>query len=255
MNGHLSSRWRCISASAIGSSHIAQKLPCQDAHETSVLENGTLIVAVADGAGSARRAEEGSRLATQSSTQYLVERLQIAHPKTPEELEALLEGALKAARTALEQLACGEALKELATTLLLTVVTDRWLSTVQIGDGAVVCRPQSGNLQVLSNKSDSEYINEATFLTSSGYLEHLHRTTLPSNQVSGLAVFSDGIQMLALQYSDNTAHEPFFRAMFEFAEAPTSTRIDLEEFLLSERVCDRTDDDKTLVLAVRNAPH
>jgi hypothetical protein len=40
--------------------------------------------------------------------------------------------------------------------------------------------------------------------------------------------------------------------MFEFAENPNSTKAELEEFLQSDRVCERTDDDKTLVLAIRN---
>jgi len=76
----------------------------------------------------------------------------------------------------------------------------------------------------------SEYINETTFLTSSDYLKHLHRASLPSNEVSGLAMLSDGIELLALRYADNTAHEPFFLTMFEFAEKPDSTRTELEEF-------------------------
>jgi hypothetical protein len=74
---------------------------------------------------------------------------------------------------------------------------------------------------------------------------------MPSQEISGLAMLSDGIELLALCYKDNTAHEPFFTPMFEFAEKPGSTKAELEEFLESERVCDRTDDDKTLVLAVR----
>jgi hypothetical protein len=247
--------WRCISASVIGSSHITQKLPCQDAHSTLTLEDGTLIVAVADGAGSAKRSEEGAQLAVHTSVQYLAERLRTAQVETPEECESLLEAALKNTREALEKLAPGETFKEVATTLLLTVVTDRWLSTIQVGDGAVVCRDPSGGLRVLSEKGDSEYINETTFLTSSDYLSHAHHSTLPSTEVNGLAMFSDGIQLLALHFPDYTAHEPFFKTMFEFAEAPTSIGADMEEFLLSERVCERTDDDKTLVLAVRDAAH
>jgi len=247
--------WRCISASVIGSSHIAQKLPCQDAHATVALDDGTLIVAVADGAGSAKRSEEGAQLAVQNSLSYLVEHLQTTHPETAAECEILLEEALKNTRAALGTIAPEEKLREVATTLLLTVITDRWLSTVQVGDGAVVCRNQFGSFRVLSEKGDSEYINETTFLTSNDYLDHLHRTTLPSEEVNGLAVFSDGIQLLALRYADNTAHEPFFRSMFEFAETPTSSCAEMEEFLLSERVCERTDDDKTLVLAIRHAPH
>lgn len=68
-------------------------------------------------------------------------------------------------------------------------------------------------------------------------------------------MLSDGIQLLALRYADNTAHDPFFRPLFEFAGNPASTNAELEEFLRSERVCERTDDDKTLVLAIRHDVH
>lgn len=243
--------WKCVSASAIGTSHVAQKLPCQDAHEIVTLDNGILIIAVADGAGSATRAEEGSRCAVETSARFLADHLQKAQPTTPEECESLLESAVVHSRTALRSLAPGEKFNEVATTLLLTILTDRWLSTIQVGDGAVVCRSISGPLHVLSELGQSEYINETTFLTSSDYRSRLHRTTLPSEDVGGLAMFSDGIELLAIRYSDNTAHEPFFTTMFEFAENPNSTKVELEEFLQSERVCERTDDDKTLVLAVR----
>jgi len=229
-----------------------QKLPCQDAHAIVTLDDGTLIVAVADGAGSAKRSEEGALRAVQSSTQYLSAHLSERLPQTPDECESLLIEALSNACAALEGLAPGEEIKDVATTILLTIVTDLWLATIQVGDGAVVCRDSFEHLSVLSEKGSSEYINETTFLTSSDYLNQAPRVTMSSADINGIAMFTDGIQMLALNYSDNTAYEPFFKTMFDFAESATSTSAELKEFLLSDRVCERTDDDKTLVLAVRH---
>ncbi len=247
--------WRCISASVAGTSHIARNLPCQDARLTVVLENGVLIAAVADGAGSVKRAQEGSRYAVESSVEHLANRLRSTQPTTLDECEALLEETVIAARSALHAMAPGEEFRELATTLLLTIVTADWLSTVQVGDGAVVCRLSSGAFSVLSERGQNEYVNETTFLTSSDYLAHIHRATLPGKDVSGFAMFTDGIELLALRYADNTAHEPFFGPLFEFVEKDSATEAELEEFLLSERVCERTDDDKTLLLAVRHDTH
>jgi hypothetical protein len=247
--------WRYLAASVVGGSHVAQNLPCQDAHATLILDDGTLIVAVADGAGSAKRSQEGARRAVESSTQCLAKHLRAAEPVTAQDCEALLERAVINARAALQEIAPGEEFNEVATTLLLTIVTRLWLSTIQVGDGAVVSKHVSGSLRVLSELGHSEYINETTFLTSSDCLEHLHRATLPSQQVIGLAMLSDGMQLLALRYTDNTAHDPFFRPLFEFAGNPASTTAELEDFLRSDRVCERTDDDKTLILAVRHDTH
>ena len=209
-------------------------------------------MAVADGAGSASRAEVGSKCAVDASLQYLFEHLEAGQPETADDCRVLLENTLRQARVTLQEIAPGEKINEVATTLLLTLVTSRWLGTIQVGDGAVVCRDLLGNLRVLSQLGQSEYINETTFLTSSDYVKHVHHVTMPSDEISGLAMMSDGIEFLALRYADNSAHEPFFRSMFEFAENPASTDAELAEFLRSERVCERTDDDKTLVLSVRS---
>ena len=247
--------WRSISASVAGTSHVARGLPCQDSHAVKTLESGDLVIAVADGCGSSKRSDEGSRSAVEVSTQFIAERLQREHPATAEECTALLESALREASTALQQLALPESdVNEVATTLLLTLVTDQWLATAQIGDGAIVCRSRTGELTVVSNSPRGEYVNETTYLTSPTYESHVHKTTLPSSDVTGIAMFTDGVEFLALRYLDNTAHEPFFSTMFDFALNPTSTPEDLQQFLASDRVCERTDDDKTLVLAVRHEP-
>jgi hypothetical protein len=244
--------WKCLSASVIGTGHIAHQKPCQDAHGLRTLDNGVLIVAVADGAGSAKRSEEGSRCVVETSLDYLAEHLKDEPLPSKEVCEALLVNAIEECRTALLRLVPDGKFGDVATTLLLTVVTDQWLSTAQIGDGAVVCRTDPGGLSVLSDLRRGEYVNETTVLTSSDYRARLHQVTLPSAEVNGLAMFSDGIEFLAVRYSDNTAHEPFFTSMFDFAGNDSSTESELVEFLQSERVCERTDDDKTLVLAIRH---
>jgi hypothetical protein len=62
--------------------------------------------------------------------------------------------------------------------------------------------------------------------------------------------------MLALDMKDYPPepHLPFFRPFFEFVEHvpdETERKQQLLNFLESPRVCSRTDDDKTLVIAVR----
>ncbi|HWS84485.1 MAG TPA: protein phosphatase 2C domain-containing protein, partial [Ktedonobacteraceae bacterium] len=75
-------------------------------------------------------------------------------------------------------------------------------------------------------------------------------TVLPSRDIQGIAMITDGLQMISMNYPENTPHQPFFAQMFAFANSPGSTEAELQAFLASERVCTRTEDDKTLVLAV-----
>jgi hypothetical protein len=247
--------WRLLGASLRGTSHIASELPCQDAHREMVLPGGTLVIAVADGAGSALRAEEGARCAVEASVSHVALRLRDTVPQDAPACEALLDGALQAARAALQALAAGGPLGELASTLLLTVVTRQWLAVLQVGDGAVACREASGALSMASQGGGDGYVNETTFLTSHDCLAEAHKTVRPGADITGVAVMSDGIQLLAVHHATHAAHEPFFRPLFEFARNPNSTDAELAQFLGSERVCERTDDDKTLVIAVRDDSH
>src|SRR5689334_14686988 len=58
--------WRAIGSSVVGSSHEKLQLPCQDACEYYSCVLGAervLLIAIADGAGSAKASEVGSRAA------------------------------------------------------------------------------------------------------------------------------------------------------------------------------------------------
>ena len=249
--------WRVRSASVPGSGHLTRALECQDFNAVSVLSNGTLIVVVCDGAGSAKRAAEGAALAARSSMGFLERLLVGGGLADAEGWRRVLTDCLVQARSALVELAARQTdtgkptdHMEFATTLLVAVVSKTWLAAVQVGDGAIVSRDVSGAFSVLTVPGDCEYINETTFITSSDFLERAHFHIERNAEVNGVSALSDGMQMLALKYADNTAHAPFFTSLFDFAARPDSSDSDLEEFLRSERVCERTDDDKTLVLAV-----
>src|SRR5437870_4480602 len=66
-----SAGWRVLSASVPGSSHLVRGIECQDTHEVRILDNGSLILAVCDGAGSARRAAEGAALTARATVEFL----------------------------------------------------------------------------------------------------------------------------------------------------------------------------------------
>ena len=71
-----------------------------------------------------------------------------------------------------------------------------------------------------------------------------------------MAVFSDGLQMLALKMPGGTPHAPFFAPLFRFinnaADEP-QIHSELESFLRSPTVRRRADDDLTLFLQRRTA--
>ena len=71
-----------------------------------------------------------------------------------------------------------------------------------------------------------------------------------------LAMSTDGLLRLALKLPAYEPHPPFFKPLFAFIAEAGDTAVasqQLAGFLASPRVCARTDDDKTLVLAARMA--
>jgi hypothetical protein len=138
----------------------------------------------------------------------------------------------------------------------VTVAASGWVAVGQIGDGAVVGRWPDGRLETLSLPQRGEYANETTPLTADAALENLRVTVWP-RPIQALALFSDGLQALALDLASGAPHAPFF-APFLAALAepldPDAIGARLADFLDSPRVCARTDDDKTLLVAGNGPP-
>ena len=256
MGGGLS-RWRAVGASVVGAGHIARGDPCQDVHRVAMLGNETLIVAVADGAGSAPLSADGAALAADAS----VDALMLALAATPpcaydddDNWHRLLQRSLGAARYAVESRAheSAAALGDFASTLLVVAAVPGVVACAQVGDGAVVM-DRGARLEVVGADAKGEYINETTFVSSDSWFDEARLDVVhdPDNAVDGLALMTDGLQLLALDLAAGTPHAPFFDPLFSFARSTGAKRDELAAFLSSDRVRERTDDDVTVVLAVR----
>jgi hypothetical protein len=138
----------------------------------------------------------------------------------------------------------------LATTLIVVVAGPGFVAAAQIGDGAVVVGGRDSNLLALTSPSTGEFLNETVFLTSPSALQ---RTQLNIRRMepADLAIFSDGLQMLALKMPSAEPHPQFFTPLFDYVSTTAEEQVGhgIEEFLKSGRVAGRTDDDLTLVLA------
>jgi hypothetical protein len=147
-------------------------------------------------------------------------------------------------------------LRSLACTLLMAVVGQRLAIFSQIGDGAIILN-EAGGLRPVFWPQSGEYINTTNFITDEEFDRRLEIVVHPG-PVDELAVLTDGLQMLALRYADKSVHRPFFLPMFRALRAAESASLlerPMHEFLTSKAVNDRTDDDKTLILATRRLPN
>lgn len=245
-------KWQTLSASVIGSNHQRGQLPCQDAHGVRVLSDEAVIIAVADGLGSAAWAEQGAQMAVTTALATLESALADHASAQSASWTDIVPAAFGAAYTALEHQAqaTNRPLRDYATTLIVAALTPAGISVGQVGDGGVVVQFADGQLRTLSSPQRGEFANETLPLTAPDALTAVCYTNWAA-PVQALAVFTDGLQQLCLEATTYSPYAPFFQPLFCQLQTPldnAEAEQALLDFLQSERISKRTDDDRTLVL-------
>lgn len=245
-----------IGASAIGPLHVVNNTPCQDACAFEVFPSGYGVVAVADGLGSASKSEIGARMAVDNAVHAVRE---VVAKRVNEEIDLgdTAKMAVFSARKILEEkadeLQCK--LRDLACTMIVVVMHKDSAVVAHVGDGAVIVNTKEG-LKLISGPEDSEYANEVTPLTSKDWELYL-RVSSVVPYVVGVMAFTDGCQRAALRKSQDglTPFDGFCEPLFSYANDVKDLKEaedDIKELLLSKKVCENSDDDKTLVIATLN---
>ena len=248
-------RWIVCSASAPGTSHLRRGIGGQD-QACFRVEPGFLVAAVADGAGSAANSALGALAATRQALTAATWDLLQARGRPPAgELEDILRRAAASARRSLELMADGSdaRLSSYACTLLLAIQTEELLGAAQIGDGGIVVSNGQGGYECFTAPQRGEYANQTIFLTSTGGLEQME-VRVEEIQPQLLAMFTDGIQNLVIESATQQPFQPFFNTILGWLESQTDrnrAEAELVNLLRSPRVTAKTDDDTTLLLAMR----
>jgi len=260
-------KWKTIVKCAVGVSHQQQNLPYQDYGNYFIFKERCLLGAVADGAGSAKYSDIGSKIAVNTAISFLKayfdeliekKRLfpQIPRQNTPNINQAqnlytdLLKEVLKAINEEAQRLNCSY--QDLACTLIIFFALPNSITAMQIGDGFLAVRPVDGDLQLLFTPDKGEYINETTFITSSNAFEEMQVKVL-EKPCSFICASTDGLEKVAINFKDWQPFPPFFNPLEEYMKETVETHEDdqyIIDFLNSERLNARTNDDKTLLLAL-----
>lgn len=254
--------WRIAGASVIGTSHVGLGLPCQDAHRCVLLHDRSggevLVAAAADGAGSARFADRGASLAVETFMSGIAQFL------TGHTVGDLSTGRLQDIVARTRQALVDEAARlstpahDLACTFLGAVAGPHAAAFCQIGDGALIVSEagDGDDWSWVFWPQRGEYANATSFLTDEDALRVVETAAL-GRSVEELAILTDGLEPMVLAYASRSVFAPFFQAMFApLRDAPDPGVSEalcqaLGVYLNSPQINQRTDDDKTLILATR----
>jgi hypothetical protein len=207
--------WRTAYASVLGTSHLKTGAPCQDAGGCVVVQaadgSELLVAAVADGAGTAERSDVGASLAVSRFLKDFAE-LEPASIDRTFVVEWIGSVQSEIAAIAAED---GRESRDYACTMLGAVIAKSGSAYVQIGDGAIVVGTEElGEYTWIFWPQHGEYANVTNFLTQELATETLEFDTGPP--VREIALFSDGIERLVLDFSARSVHSPSFRPIFKW---------------------------------------
>jgi hypothetical protein len=245
--------WKIADCSLPGTAHLRRGRICEDAVGRFV-RDGLLGIAVSDGAGSAPQAALGSALAVRTALLTLLNHHLEICPITADNAAQVLAGTFSQTVNTLCDRAAemGAEPRDLACTLIVVVASANFVFAAQVGDGAVVLQNDDGNLACLTKPTNGEFANETILMGCAPTMDvQIRSFGFPEFPLKSIAVFTDGLQRLALRMPPCEPHEPFFQPLFERLQCLTVPEMEnfLQEFLDSSRVNARTDDDKTLVTA------
>ena len=247
--------WVWAAARCTGTSHFRENSPCQDAVRCIAVgpDKETLVAIVSDGAGSALYGGSGSALVARAFSECARDHFKSSsQPPSDDDvwnwIDLIRDRLARAAafRTADR--------RQFAATLVAAIIAPNEAMFVHIGDGAAVCRVGE-DWNAPSWPSHGEYASTTYFVTDEPAPQV--KITRVNVRVDAVAVFSDGLERLALQFSTRTPHAPFFNNNFKLIWASQHQGLDvklseaLASYLGSTAINERTDDDKSLILAAR----
>ncbi len=255
------SKWRWALANSIGPSHVKNAQTCQDyavCEEFETAEGTVLVAIVADGAGAASHAEIGARLVCVGFLRAVKAFFRKGEHCLDDAVESVVSEWIEGIRDRITMFARRQEISthEYAATLVAVLAGPESALLVHIGDGAIVVhRQDTEDLWVPSWPYHGEYASTTSFITA----EPRPRLSIVkiSERLDQIAVFSDGLERLVLDFEHQSAHSPFFARMFQPLLNSVTDGHDkllsnaLRDYLDSQIICDRTDDDKCLILGVR----
>jgi serine/threonine protein phosphatase PrpC len=238
---------------AIGTSHLVNGTPCQDSWGSRDLGE-ILIVAISDGAGSAKYSERGSRLVVDQALDFFAD--EFAHVSDASDVVGALdrdtgENALYEIRHSLVSAARAleTTIHEMASTLLVGIFHSSRSVFYQIGDG-VWCVSINGIVGAATWPDQGEFVGQTEFVTSPNALAALQFSRV-NGQIDHAVGMTDGLERLSLDFAARIPHSGFIDPLVgALRSAPDMAVMEasLERFLKSEKICERTDDDKTLAV-------
>jgi hypothetical protein len=177
-------KWLLVSGSAIGKSHIKDKLPCQDNHFCESINDEWGVAISCDGAGSANNSDLGSKfVSSQCAFHFKAMVLKNEwHKKSKmpsyEEWNAAAREVFIDVYNSLKKFAAKEKFEfsSLACTIIVVIYSANGLLVSHIGDGRAGYCNEDGEWKSMITPHKGDEANQTIFITSNRWIKDLEFT-------------------------------------------------------------------------------
>ncbi|THG35951.1 PP2C family serine/threonine-protein phosphatase [Adlercreutzia caecimuris] len=240
--------WSLTSAEVQGSGHKKSGTPCQD--KTCCLErNKVRVIALADGAGSARLSHLGAEDAVKCAANLLADEFESLYEESDFKVQQIVASALVRSLGALAS-KTGCQTKDLSSTLLAVAVKKNRFVALHIGDGVIGCLLRN-KLVTLSEPDNGEFAHLTWFTTTSNLEEVVRVYRGDASSISGFILMSDGVEPSLYDGRNSQLADAVINLFYCNAKYPKGEMADMLEQSLQEVIAKRTNDDCSVALLSR----
>lgn len=242
--------WKAVNYEVCGRSHKKTSLPCQDKTIFSS-SNNVDIIALADGAGSAKLSHYGAETVIKAASEFVSNNFDtlISNEDGKQVKIEILNYLLDSLKSKSVELLCD--LKELASTFLMVAVKEDKFLISHIGDG-VIGYLKSGELKIASKPENGEFANTTTFVTSKDAISTMKLFKGNSESINAFVVMSDGTAESFYYKKDATLAPVLIKMMHRNAILDHNKMFENVKLSFDSVVVNNTQDDCSIAIMSRN---
>lgn len=274
--------WRSALSRWQGRSHSRDASPCQDQVFRAESPDGTTVVALADGAGSAQFSHYGAGLVVRRAASLVTEEFEHIYRATKNatsvrerlivalqaDLSRLSKQGIKVSNSDRDRLKLPRkaeqpripcSVRDLASTLLVVAIRDDRYIALHLGDGVIgmeiVLRSGRRLVKALGLPDNGEFANETKFVTSDSAAASLRmyrgRLAIAARVATGFVLMSDGPEAVLYNKRTNALAPACAKLLQACRELPSEEMQSRLTGTLRDVIAKRTHDDCSLVLIAK----
>ena len=242
--------WKVIQCASQGRGHVKDNIPCQD-KTYCIQEKNKVVIALADGAGSAHLSHEGALVITKFICEDLMANFE-CYFSNNDGVDVKRELGKKISQTIeIKSKELGCLPSDLASTLLVVAIQNDQYILLHVGDG-VIGYSKNNELKVASEPENGEFANTTVFTTSKDFWKTMRILKGFLGPIDGFVLMSDGTEASLYNKRNRKLADVIGRIMETLRYIP-SWKVEAQVTRSFETVIkNATTDDCSMIIMVNN---